>query len=173
MAADKTANTPATLAGSSNNSATSGPLSGGDASRVLQFPQPSELSAASTMLPSAFPPPNAMMQEQTMMAANTFANPLQLQFLPNLSLNTTNLQLVLSNASAGGMQHPAPPMAQSSFAPSSTVQGGMPHSAPLMAQSPFAPPTMAQSSFAPPPSSAMQQPSASFRAQMFPSPTRC
>eukprot|EP00961_Rhodomonas_salina_P198954 2683798-Rhodomonas_salina.1 len=121
MAADKTVNTPST--GSSNNSATSGPSSGGDASRVLQFPQPLESSAASTMLPSAFPPLNAMMPEQTMMAANTFVNPLQLQFLPNLSLNTTNLQSeLLSYASAGGMQHPAPPMVQSSFAPSSTAQ---------------------------------------------------
>eukprot|EP00961_Rhodomonas_salina_P152870 2057402-Rhodomonas_salina.1 len=70
-----------------------------------------------------------MMTEQTMMAANPFPNPLQLQYLPNLSQNATNLQsALLSDASAGGM----------------------PHSAPLMAQSPFAPPSMEQSHFAPP-----------------------
>eukprot|EP00961_Rhodomonas_salina_P121652 1638016-Rhodomonas_salina.1 len=119
MVADKTANTPAT--GSSNSCSTSGPSSGGDASRVLQFPQLLESSTASTMLPSAFPPPNAM------------ASPLQMQFIPNLSLNAPNLQTALLSYARAGM---------------------------------------AQSSFAPPTSSAMPQPSAAIRAQMFTSPTR-
>eukprot|EP00961_Rhodomonas_salina_P198560 2678172-Rhodomonas_salina.1 len=96
-------NTPAT--GLSTSSATSGPLSGGDASRVLQFPPQPESSTVSTMLASAFPAPNGM------------ATPLQLPFIPNLSVNATNLQTaLLGDASAG--------MAQSSFAlrPSSAMQ---------------------------------------------------
>eukprot|EP00961_Rhodomonas_salina_P193700 2615255-Rhodomonas_salina.1 len=95
-------NTPAT--GSSTSSVTSGPSSGGDASRVLHFPLQPESSTASTMLASAFPPPNGM------------ANSLQLPFIPNLSLNATNLQTALmGDASAG--------MAQSSVAlpPSSAM----------------------------------------------------
>eukprot|EP00961_Rhodomonas_salina_P102966 1384761-Rhodomonas_salina.3 len=105
------------------------------------------------MLPSAFQQQNLMMmqpiplkQQQTMMASNSFSNPLQLPYLPNLSLNATNLQSVLlSNAGAVGMPPSASLMEQSPFAPPSSLQMQQP---PLSLRTQmFTPPT--KSSFHP------------------------